>query len=448
MRTGARGGGGTIPAVSGAAGAASTLFGAPGQVIGGGPQEAVLFGASPQEYMSAEWVKKTMAAAQLEREAMPIRQQMALQEYQSSVGTRIQARRLMGMKGLHFDPKAGAIDEKTGQPKGGWSDPFGEAEVALIAKGYGMDAKMAAAQQARSLGGDRFASQFAGTIMGATGAGYGQVGDVLAAAARGGGTAQATALTQGVLGGGINTLAGLQLGQALFGFNPQGTISGAGALSAFQQGFQLTGGIEDLNEVQRALGGLKALTMQAQGFDPYSRGQNVLSAARILGPGASPRDIDLLTRIRSEELMEVEAGGRGSGLSRALGLKPEEARKYLEDIDPLRRAAAIGSRPVDMAVQAWRRSGMSRSDYSVMLGKVAQQRDKKGHATQEAQRAQAQIENLAAAVMLEQPGISYEEALGEEKFRAGLAKDRGLKKGAVPYGGVSGAEKEYQEGLA
>lgn len=57
-------------------------------------------------------------------------------------------------------------------------------------------------------------------------------------------------LARGAMGGGIATGAGLQLGQALYGFDPRSMVSGEAALKAAQSVFDFTGGPEDFNKAQ------------------------------------------------------------------------------------------------------------------------------------------------------------------------------------------------------
>jgi len=197
------------------------------------------------------------------------------QYYQSSLGSRTNAQRVMGLT-LHGK-------DGRGGPQGTYGNLAGWAtEQALnpdqVVSNFG---------SLRMMGGSKFAGQMAKYETLSQAGGYSGFGQLAAHAQGGGGTAQqAFQLARGALGGGIATGAGMQLGGLMFGYNPLGTTSGEGLLAASQMGIDwksLNEG-QQFNKVQALGGGMKGLNAVATGtLDNESLGASVLSAKRILG---------------------------------------------------------------------------------------------------------------------------------------------------------------------
>ena len=350
-----------------------------------------------------------------------------------------------GMGGFNRDPKTGE-----------WNIA-GTSKLLqnLEAQGYGAGELTSAKFQGQALGGRAFGGRMAWDIMGAQAAGYGQVGDVLGAAARGlglgggafrgkgTGRAETRGLAQSALGGGIDVGAGLQLGQSLFGFDPRGTVSGAGALAAIQGGMSFTGGPADFNQVARAQLGMQGLDRLSAGFDPYQQGRNIVSAVGIM-PGATTYAQDVLGgKLSTKELLELASGRGGGPMSRAFGIGKDEATAQLGGMTAGlfgRHIEQGGDDPVSRAMRAMRGSGMSETDFMAQLGSQARG---KGAGAKE---ARSQLEALGAYAGFEmggdvEGGVGMVEILSGVKGLAG----RDLKKGKLPYGSIDELEAKQRE---
>lgn len=344
---------------------------------------------------------------------------------QETAGSRIAGARILGA-GFYKDKRTG-----------GMRDSYTGLASRLHEQGFSVEELAGATTQARNMGGRDFASKYAGTIMSANAAGYGQVGDVLAAAGRGAGNNKAAmGLLQGALGGGIDTAAGLQLGSALFGFDPRGTVSGTGALKAIQQGFQFgAGGAQDLNAVARVQLGLQSADRLSSGFDGYGRGMNLVSAIGAM-PGATTYAQDALAgRMSFKELAEI-AGGGTSARASAYGISKSDAMSQIGGMTHglfSRYVEQGGDDPVSRAMRAMKASGQSEQSFLAGLGEQARKGDKG---------ARSQLEALGVFAS-DLMGGDTEGGIGMIQALSGV-KDldkTSLKKGKVPGAGLDDETK-------
>lgn len=355
-----------------------------------------------------------------------------LQFLEDSRGSRMTATRILG-SGYFKDKKSG-----------GFKGDYHGLAARLHEQGFSVEELAGATTQARNMGGRDFASKYAGTIMSANAAGYGQVGDVLAAAGRGAGNNKsAMGLLQGALGGGIDTAAGLQLGASLFGFDPRGTVSGTGALKAIQQGFQFgAGGAQDLNAVARAQLGLQSADRLSGGFDGYGRGMNLVSAIGAM-PGATTYAQDALAgRMSFKELAEI-AGGGTSARASAYGISKGDAMSQIGGMTHglfSRYVEQGGDDPVSRAMRAMKASGQSEQGFLAGLGESARKGDKG---------ARGQLEALGVFAS-DLMGGDTEGGIGMIQALSGVNDlDKvSLKKGKVPGAGIDDAEKEKRKAEA
>lgn len=351
---------------------------------------------------------------------------------QETAGSRITGSRILGA-GFYKDKRTPLLLSRTG----GMKDSYTGLAARLHEQGFSVEELAGATTQARNMGGRDFASKYAGTIMSANAAGYGQVGDVLAAAGRGAGNNKsAMGLLQGALGGGIDTAAGLQLGSSLFGFDPRGTVSGTGALKAIQQGFQFgAGGAQDLNAVARVQLGLQSADRLSGGFDGYGRGMNLVSAIGAM-PGATTYAQDALAgRMSFKELAEI-AGGGTSARASAYGISKGDAMSQIGGMTHglfSRYVEQGGDDPVSRAMRAMKASGQSEQGFLAGLGESARKGDKG---------ARSQLEALGVFAS-DLMGGDTEGGIGMIQALSGV-KDLdkvSLKKGKVPGAGIDDETK-------
>lgn len=353
-----------------------------------------------------------------------------LEYLQETRGNRFQARRIMGL-GMKRDPR-----------NGGWIDQYADWSNKLYGQGYDDSEAMAAMTQARGMGGRDFARMYSGTMMSATAGGWGGVGEALAAAGRAAGSNKfAGANVRAALGGGIDTTAGLQLAQSIFGFDPRGNVSGTGALKAIQQGFNFTGqGAEDLNTVSRIQLGMRSADQLAGGFDPYQRGMNLVSAIGAMPGGTTYAQDALAGRMSFKELAEVAAGG-DSARSRAYGIDKNAAMAQIGGMSRglfSRYVEQGGNDLVSRTMRSMRESGQSEQDFLAGLGAKARKGSKEA-------RSQLEALGVFASDLMggdTEGGIGMIQALSGVKD---LDKTK-LKSGAIPgAAGLSPEEKAQRE---
>lgn len=341
-------------------------------------------------------------------------------------GSRFQARRITGL-GMRKDPR-----------NGGWIDDYSNWSNKLYGQGYDDSEAMAAMVQARGMGGRDFARMYSGTMMSATAGGWGGVGEALAAAGRSAGNNQfARNGVRAALGGGIDTTAGLQLAQSVFGFDPRGNVSGAGALKAIQRGFDFTGqGAQDLNTVSRIQLGMRSADQLAGGFDPYQRGMNLVSAIGAMPGGTTYAQDALAGRMSFKELAEVASGG-SSARARAYGIDKDAAVAQIGGMSRglfSRYVEQGGNDMVSRTMRAMRESGQTEQDFMAGLG--AKARKGSGEA-----RAQLEALGVFASDLM---GGDTEGGMGMVQALSGvkdLDKTK-LKQGKIP--GAAGLSPEEQ----
>jgi hypothetical protein len=406
----------------GAKGIWNTLTGNFSGGSGGGLHEG-------QTTAAVESHKAEQAFAQLEAKKNStdfLMRRMGIENFQQNLGSRTSAGRILGV-GVSRDPV-------TGQYK----DSFNRTQGNLQSQGYDIGDYAGAVSQARALGGNQFARANAGRIMGANAAGYGGYAEVLGAAARSGGNAQAA------MGGGIATHAGIQLGQSMFGFDPRGTVSGNGAMLAAQTGFGFSGTAQDFNQVARIQLGMAAGDKLASGFDGYQQGQNILGAIGAMPNATTYAQDSLGGKTSFKELLELANGGT-SARSEAYGYGSKEAKKQLGAM-----AGGVfgrfrdqgGSDPASAALRAMSASGMSETDYLAKLGETAKG---KGPGAESARKSLNSLGVWAADEM----GESTESGIGMVGMLSGvknLGKGR-LATGKDPAGGIGDIEKAANEAI-
>lgn len=337
--------------------------------------------------------------------------------YQDTAGTRLQLARTLGMGVSLKDPQRTAKDARG----------VTEFMAQMHESGFSPEEYMGAAVQARQIGGRGFERQYAGTIMRASAAGYGQLGDVLSAAERSEGVGRGGAAVRNALAG-IETGAGLQLGQSLFGFDPRGQVSGAGALQAIQQGFNFTGTIEDRNLVARAQMGIQAADRLGRGFDPYQKGMNLVSAIQAM-PGGTTYQQDALAGMSFKDLAAI-AAGKTSARGEAFGISKEQALAQISG-----QTHGLFSRYVEQGgkgtiadtMRAMRASGKSEQEFIAELGAKAQGKG----AGAGAARKQLEALDFWAANEMGEEGPGMIQALSGVRNLGGK-----LKEGKMPSAGI------------
>lgn len=412
--------------ISGITSVADAILGAPvklvkgliggGGVSGGegGPGGATLGGLTPQG-ISQDKLRKTMEVIETERQAMGIREKMALDDFSSSMGSRIRAQRVMGIRGFERD--------KSGQ----YVNQYGDLQAQLMAGGYDVSEYMGAFQGLRSAAGSRFAGRNAYTAMAAQAQGFGDFAGLMATSARVG---QGANLAFGAIGGGVDKSAGIMLGQAMLGsgFDIRGTTTGEGALTAAQAGMGFTGGAGDFNLAQRASAGLEFGGRLTGGqLDPLQQARNLVTAIGVDPSGGTYAQDYLANGMSLKQQLDMAHTGQLTATARALGIDQGMIKQQLGGTmsSVFERFADTGENtPMAQAVRNFRKSGMSATDYLQSL------RGTKGGAEQ--------IEQLGVA-FAQVTGAGEEEGVGLAQLLSG-ANEKTLKRGGIG-GRIGGAEK-------
>jgi len=372
----------------------------------------------PEAAMYANYQKKV---EQYERSGDFINKRLALERFNSEFGARVSTGRILGaglnrkigpkMTGLGLVPGFGGMGLGTTA-----QDTYLMQEAGLHRQGYSMEQLAGAVQQSRQLG---LGGAYAGEMMGAGAMGWGQWGAIRAAAARGGNAN--LALT--ALGATSNTAAGMEIGQTAFGFDPRGTTSGIGLMRAIQGGgFDFTGGVNDMNLAARIQLGMGAGDMMAQGFDPYQRGRNLVSAIG-LGRGLGTYGQDYLGNGMSFKQLMDAAQGNITITGKAMGITSGMARQQLQNM-----AGSVFERYVDQgentpmahAIRSFRRSGKSLSAFL--------------------RTSDASTREAMGAFLGRETGQGEEAGLGAIGLLAGVGNTK-LRSGKVPYGALGEVEK-------
>lgn len=320
-------------------------------------------------------------------------------------------------------------------------DYTNERAKALYISGFSRQEAMGAMHQARGLGFNR--GEYSNAMMRAGRMGFGNLGGVMAQAGMGGG--DAGFLTRGALGGGIGTAAGLQLGSSIFGYDPRGTVSGAGMLEAIQSGFGFSGKITDMttvNQIKQGMHGLDNITTGASG---YQQGMNIVSAIQA-NPGGTVYAQDAAAQMGIKELSEIMRGG-SSATSRAYGIGQKEARAQLEGVAHgvfSQYTEQGGDDPASKAMRKMRDFGGTEAEYLKKLVSVS-----KNAKSPEARR-QAAEDLEAIGVWAGDRGLGGAEGgIGVVKLLGAAmgANGKKLSQGELPSGGIdpeSKAEREKQ----
>jgi len=319
---------------------------------------------------------------------------------------------------------------------GNWRDTYTPLEAKLMEQGYSTGELSGFKFQAQNMGGRDF-TKYAGTMMSASAAGY-NVGGTLEAAGRSANNNKyARTLTEAALGGGIDTAAGLQLGQSLFGFDPRGNVTGMGALKAIQNGFSFgSGGAQDLNQVARIQLGVQSADKLAGGFDGYGRGMNLVSAIGSMPGGTTYAQDALAGRMSFKELAEVASGG-SSARSDAYGITSKNAMDQLGGMTHglfSRYVEQGGTDNVSKAMRAMRASGQSEQDFLAGLGTKAKKGD---------MGARGQLEALGVMAS-DMMGGDTEGGIGMIQALSGVKdlESTMLKKGKIPGAGLDEESRE------
>jgi hypothetical protein len=391
----------------------------------GGPKDVSLTAA-----MTSEARQNTMAdnamqqIADYQNSQAFLQRRVALEGFQGSLGSRMQAGRIMGL-GLNRR-KANGVAFNQG------NDSYLEEEIRLTEAGYDMGSKLAAVTQSRQLG---LGGAHAGAMMAASAAGWGQWGGVLAQASYGARAGQTgIGLAQSALGVTSNTAAGMGIGQMAFGFDPRGTVSGAGVLAAIQGGSGLlgfTGGAGDMNAVQRTQQGLAAGQALSSGFDPYQQGRNLISAMQA-APGLSTYGQDYLANGMGFKQLLAAGQGELTSSAKAMGITQGMAKTQLAAMGSSvfeRFTDQGGSDPMSLAIRRFQKSGKSLTEF--MSGASGEDRESLG------------------VFMGQELGVGEEGGLGLAGLFGGLGLDaKKMKKRGVPVGGLGEAEAAAAKGKA
>lgn len=260
--------------------------------------------------------------AQVKDSANFLDRQMAFEHFQATLGSRTNAQRIMG---LTLEGKR----DKSGKLRGRYEDLAGWAAAQALSP----DQVTANFAQLRQMGGSGFGGALAHYETLSQAGGFSGFGAMAAQANRGVGTgAEALTLARGALGGGIATGAGMQLGNMIFGYNPLGTTSGEGLLSAIQGGIDWTRLSEgqQFNKVQALGGALNMGNAIARGtLDGYTLGSSTIHAKGILGRGASTRAIDYLASgMDFKQMADIGFGRSGpTSAMEVYGIGKSDVRK-------------------------------------------------------------------------------------------------------------------------
>jgi hypothetical protein len=282
-----------------------------------------------------------------------LNKKMALESFYGNMGARKQGGRILGL-GLNFD-------ERTQE----WVDSYGRLDAKMTNAGYSANEYVATAAQARNMGGGKFANKNASAMMAAQAAGYGGYGELLLGAEKSGyGTSAGYAM-----GSTNNIAAALALGHGVIGsgFDPRGTTSGIGLLSAAQgPGFNFTGEASDFLQINRLLAGAAMGSNITTGaLDPYQAGRNIIGAIGI-NPGGSTYAQDYLgSGMSLKQLMDASRGNM-TATGTALGLTSEMAKRQLSGSmsSILERFVDQGANdPMSRAIRGYQKSGQSIESY-------------------------------------------------------------------------------------
>lgn len=349
--------------------------------------------------------------------------QLGQQRYMDFTGAtsadRVQSARIAGL-GLFRDPKTGQLSDKRTQQ---YKNFLTLNEKQALASG---DVMAGIIESRGQVGSGRFGREFALT----NASGYGGFNQVRGAAARMGNAG----LANMALGGGINSMAGIQLGMGMLGtgFDPRGTVSGAGMLGAFQGGYgQFLGKTSDpashFNLVQQAIAGMGVGDALVGGkTSGFQMGMNLLGAINA-NPTGDVYAQDYLATGMSFKQMMAGAAGDLTETARLSGLTPGMMKDQLGNVADSALSLWVDTGAMDPRSRAMRRfksSGMSTGEF------MATSRDEDAKA-------------LAVQLGMMNPEFGEEGAIGYMRLMRGQGK--GGVAGKTPMGGLDDETKMAAE---
>ena len=356
VRTGIGQAVGSVPLVGGVA----RKLGIVGEDTGGG-----VFGGFTTATQQTQMAQNALDQIKARAEAQ-ILEGMAMQQFQSTLGSRIVAQRMLGFGGL------GTLRTRKSRSGPGTitehADPYAELSYKLSRQGYDIGDYISGVATLRGGAGGRFAGQYGWEAMAANATGMGGYNELLAASARAGNAGNLFART--AIGGGIDRYAGVQLGQAVIGqgFDVTGTTTGMGLLGAAQLGMGFTGGPEDFRRAQQMQAGVGlGNTVLGGGLDPYQRGFNLVSAIGIK-PGADVYAQDYLANgMNMRQMADAIRTGQLTETAQAYGIGMGDIRKQFgASISSVLQARTPGmdvTTPGGAALAAFQASGQDLPAY-------------------------------------------------------------------------------------
>lgn len=351
-------------------------------------------------------------------------QQRYLDFTASTSGDRMASARVAGL-GLYRDPKTGQLSDKRTKQ---YMDFLRQNEMLGLSSGD----RMAGIIESRGqVGSGRYGLEAALT----SASGYGGFNQLRGSAARMGNAA----LANMALGGGINAMAGIQLGMGVLGsgFDPRGTVSGAGMLGAFQGGYgQFLGKNSDpasqFNLVNQAIAGMGVGDALVGGkTSGFQMGMNLLGAINA-NPTGDVYAQDYLASGMSFKQLMAGAAGNLTETARLSGLTPGMMKEQLGNVADSALSLWVDTGAMDKRSRAMRRfraSGMSTNEF------LTTSRDEDAKA-------------LAVQLGMMNPEFGEEGAIGYMRLMRGQGKKGVL--GKTPMGGVDdeykmGAERRVKE---
>lgn len=256
--------------------------------------------------------------------------------------------------------------------------------------------------------------------------GYGGFSQLRGSAARMGNAS----LANMALGGGINTMAGIQLGMGMLGngFDPRGTVSGAGILGAFQGGYGgLMGPNSDpashFNLVQQAIAGMGVGDALVGGkTSGFQMGMNLLGAINA-NPTGDVYAQDYLATGMSFKQMMAGASGNLTETAKMSGITSGMMKEQLGNVADSALSLWVDTGAMDprsRAMRKYKSSGMGASEFL----KTSSDEDAKA---------------LAVQLGMMNPEFGEEGAIGYMRMQRGQGTKG--KFGATPAGSIDDKEK-------
>jgi hypothetical protein len=268
---------------------------------------------------------------------------------------------------------------------------------------------------------------YAASIAGASNAGYGGYGQMLAKAGQDLNSTDAAARQAayffGLGGGKINKQAAMRMGDAMMGWDVRGVSSAEALIGSFQNGGMAFGvnASQDANLVNRALAGTNLMDAVVGGkTSPYQQGRNILTAYDA-NPGGSFMANDYLANGMSWKQLLAGAKGEVGDMAQTLGLGQGNFQKQISgSVSSVFDSAALSATdttPQAMALRRLRASGKSSDEYIQAMRKAGNTDELKS------------LSGLFATIT----GQGYEAGAGAIASIAGMKEDA-LVSGHAPYG--------------